>query len=176
MVRGYQAIIGEETRAQILVAEGRLQDDLIAPIGGGSNAIGLFPAFWQRPRCPARGGGDGRARLRQWGDSRVDWRGATRHLHGSRSMVLQDPAGQIIEAHSVSAGLDYPAVGPEHAWLAESGRARYTSVTDNEALAAFNACTRLEASCRPWNPLTRWRTPCRSRVQNSRPLRRASSW
>ena len=135
MVRNYQAVIGREARAQLLEIEGRLPTAAVACVGGGSNAIGLFHAFRDDPvrliGVEAAGEGlDGR-------HAATLSRGAPGVLHGARSYVLQDPDGQIIEAHSISAGLDYPGVGPEHAWLKLAERAEYVSVTDREALAGF---------------------------------------
>jgi len=144
MVRDFQSVIGREARAQILEAEGRLPDLLIACVGGGSNAIGLFHAFRGDAAVAMLGveaGGEGIGTGRhaaRFAD------GAVGVLQGTRTFVLQDGAGNIRETHSVSAGLDYAAVGPEHALLRETGRARYTSVTDDEALAAFRLLARTE--------------------------------
>ena len=135
MVRDYQSVIGREARAQLLELEGRLPTAAVACVGGGSNAIGLFHAFRDDPvrliGVEAAGEGlDGR-------HAATLSRGAPGVLHGARSYVLQDPQGQILEAHSISAGLDYPGVGPEHAWLKLAERAEYVSVTDSEALGGF---------------------------------------
>ena len=135
MVRDYQSVIGREARAQLLELEGRLPTAAVACVGGGSNAIGLFHAFRDDPvrliGVEAAGEGlDGR-------HAATLSRGAPGVLHGARSYVLQDPQGQILEAHSISAGLDYPGVGPEHAWLKLAERAEYVSVTDGEALRGF---------------------------------------
>src|SRR5215813_8028349 len=144
MVRDFQSVIGREARAQILEAEGRLPDLLIACVGGGSNAIGLFHPFLDDASVAMLGveaGGEGIGTGRhaaRFAD------GAVGVLQGTRTFVLQDGAGNIRETHSVSAGLDYAAVGPEHALLREVGRARYTSVTDDEALAAFHLLARTE--------------------------------
>lgn len=144
MVRDFQCVIGEEAKAQIMERKGRLPDACVAAIGGGSNAMGLFYPFLDdedvrligveaaglgietgKHACSLNGGEPG-------------------ILHGNRTSLLQDADGQIIDAHSISAGLDYPGIGPEHAWLHETGRAEYVSATDSEALDAFQLCTRLE--------------------------------
>ncbi len=146
IVRTFQSVIGVEARAQVLETFGRLPDVAVACVGGGSNAIGLFAAFLEDPvelvgvEAGGEGIHDGRHAAR-FADPR---RGRPGVLHGTRTYVLQDPWGQVLETHSISAGLDYPAVGPEHAWLRERGRVRYTTVTDQEALAAFQALARLE--------------------------------
>jgi tryptophan synthase beta chain len=141
LVRELQAPIGREARAQVLEREGRLPDAVVACVGGGSNAIGLFHAFRDDPvrLVGAEAGGDGAGR-----DAASIGGGTVSVLHGSRSYVLCDDDGQVLPTHSISAGLDYPGVGPEHAFLAESGRAEYVSVTDDEALAAFRRLCRLE--------------------------------
>jgi tryptophan synthase beta chain len=134
MVRDLQRIIGDEARAQLLEKEGRLPDRVIACVGGGSNAIGIFVPFVADEGVELIGveaGGEAMA-------------GRPGVLHGSLSAVLQDEMGQILEAHSISAGLDYPGVGPEHAHLRDSGRARYLAVSDAEALETFKRVTRLE--------------------------------
>jgi len=144
MVREYQRVIGREARAQILAAEGRLPDAAIAAVGGGSNAIGLFADFVEDEGVRLIGveaagkGLDGR----QHGATLL--RGRPGILHGSETYVLQNEDGQISESWSVSAGLDYPAVGPEHAHLKDSGRAEYVGVTDREALDAFALLARSE--------------------------------
>ena len=143
MVRDFHACIGEETRRQMLAAEGRLPDALVACVGGGSNAIGLFHAFLDDD-CAIYGveaGGDG---LHTGRHAASLTGGRAGVLHGNRTYVLEDAAGQITETHSISAGLDYPGVGPEHAWLKDVGRVQYEVVTDAEALAAFHALTRSE--------------------------------
>jgi tryptophan synthase beta chain len=143
MVRDFQSIIGTEARAQIQAAAGRLPSTLVACVGGGSNAIGLFHAFLDDP-CAMVGveaGGSGVATGRH--AARFEG-GSPGVLHGTRTYLLQDAWGQVRETHSVSAGLDYPAVGPEHAMLADQGRITFTSVTDDEALAAFHALSELE--------------------------------
>jgi tryptophan synthase beta chain len=144
IVRDFQAIIGRETRAQILAAEGRLPDLLIACVGGGSNAIGLFYDFLQEPGIRMIGveaGGRGPA----LGDHAARFSGGRIGiLQGTLSYVLQDENGQISLTHSVSAGLDYASVGPEHACLHDSGRVQYTSISDNQALEAFQLISRME--------------------------------
>ncbi|MFN2587283.1 MAG: tryptophan synthase subunit beta [Actinomycetota bacterium] len=143
LVGSLQSVIGEEARRDLVAATGRLPDEVVACVGGGSNAIGLFRGFYRDEGVRLVGveaageGLDGRH-----GASIT--RGDPGVLHGARSMVLQDDQGLITEAHSISAGLDYPGVGPEHAWLAASGRARYEAVTDDEALAAFRALAETE--------------------------------
>src|SRR5213075_1482026 len=130
IVRELQAVIGREAREQFLTAEGRLPDVAIACVGGGSNAIGLFAVFLDDPEVRLVGvEAAGAASLGA---------GRTGVLHGSRSSLLADQDGQVLDAHSISAGLDYPGVGPEHAWLRDSGRAEYVRATDDEALAAFH--------------------------------------
>jgi len=144
MVRDFQSVIGEETREQILAAEGRLPDALVAAIGGGSNAMGLFYPFLDDEGVAMYGveaAGRG-IDTREHAASLT--RGRPGVLHGNRTYLLQDEHGQILEAHSISAGLDYPGVGPEHAWLHEIGRVKYVHATDDEALAAFQLCARLE--------------------------------
>jgi len=144
MVRDFQAVIGREARAQILEAEGRLPDTLVACVGGGSNAIGLFYPFLDDEAVAmvgVEGGGDGVASGRHAAPLSAGRPGV---LHGNRTYLMEDDDGQIIETHSISAGLDYPGVGPEHAWLKDSGRAKYVAITDDEALAGFHALTRIE--------------------------------
>jgi len=145
MVRDFQSIIGKETREQMIAAEGRLPDTLVACIGGGSNAIGLFHPFLDDKHTAIYGveaGGhgldveNGHAASMNGGSPGV--------LHGNRTYLLQDDDGQILEGHSISAGLDYPGVGPEHAWLKDTGRVTYVSITDKEALEALQFCTRME--------------------------------
>src|ERR1700729_1851238 len=145
MVRDFQSVIGVETRQQMMEAEGRLPDSLVACIGGGSNAIGLFHPFLDDESVEifgveAAGHGldvpDGHAASLAGGRPGV--------LHGNRTYLLMDDDGQINEGHSISAGLDYPGIGPEHAWLKETGRATYLSATDDEALAALGHCCKLE--------------------------------
>jgi len=144
MVRDFQAVIGEEVRAQITAKEGRLPDTLIACVGGGSNAIGLFYPFLDEPSVAMIGveaAGEGIASGRHAASMSAGRPGV---LHGSRSYLLQDEDGQVIEPHSISAGLDYPGVGPEHSWLKDVGRVEYVPVTNAEALAAFRRCSELE--------------------------------
>jgi tryptophan synthase beta chain len=145
IVRELQRTIGEEARAQLLQRAGRLPDRVIACVGGGSNSIGIFAAFVDDEDVELIGveaAGEGLQSGRHGAPLTVAGRPGV--LHGSLSAVLQDEMGQILEAHSVSAGLDYPGSGPEHAWLRDSGRARYLAVTDEDALAAFRRVTRLE--------------------------------
>jgi tryptophan synthase beta chain len=144
MVRDFQKVIGDEARAQVLDLVGRLPDVVAACVGGGSNAIGIFHAFLDDAGVELVGleaGGDGIDTGRH--ASSITG-GATGVLHGSRSFILQDEDGQTIESHSISAGLDYPGVGPEHAWLHEIGRARYEPVTDADAMSAFRLLCRTE--------------------------------
>ena len=145
MVRDFQCVIGNETREQMQQAEGRLPDSLVACIGGGSNAIGLFHPFLDDPSVEiygveAAGHGldvpDGHCASLAGGRPGV--------LHGNRTYLLMDDDGQILEGHSISAGLDYPGIGPEHSWLKETGRVTYLSATDKEALEAFQLCCKLE--------------------------------
>ena len=144
MVRDFQSVIGHETRVQLEKAEGRLPDTLVACIGGGSNAMGLFHPFLDEPTVAMIGveaGGHGietglHAASLTGGEPGV--------LHGNRTYLLQNEDGQIRDAHSISAGLDYPGIGPEHAWLYEFGRVQYVSITDDEALEAFQLSSRLE--------------------------------
>ena len=144
MVRDFQTVIGREARSQILEQAGRLPDGLIACVGGGSNAIGLFHPFLDDKGVAmygVEGGGEGIASGRHAAPLCA---GSPGVLHGNRTYLMEDQDGQIIETHSVSAGLDYPGVGPEHAWLKDSGRARYVAVTDQQALEAFHELTRTE--------------------------------
>ena len=144
MVRDFQSVIGNEAREQVLEAEGRLPDTLVACIGGGSNAMGLFHPFLDDDCIQIVGveaAGDGIDTGRHAASLAAGRPGV---LHGNRTYLLQDDDGQIIEAHSISAGLDYPGIGPEHAWLKDIGRVEYESVTDSEALDAFQLCSRLE--------------------------------
>lgn len=143
IVRTFQSVIGQEARAQILEEEGRLPDGLVACVGGGSNAIGLFHAF-VGDRVPMVGVEAGGAGLDSGQHAASLVAGSPGVLHGSYSFLLQDEDGQIESTHSLAAGLDYPGVGPEHAWLRREGLARYDSVTDEEALAAFTTMARLE--------------------------------
>ncbi|HWG79501.1 MAG TPA: tryptophan synthase subunit beta [Stellaceae bacterium] len=144
MVRDFQCVIGEEVRAQMQAAEGRLPDTLVACVGGGSNAMGLFHPFLDDPsvrmigvEAAGHGIDTGKHAASLTG-------GAPGVLHGNRTYLLQTEDGQIADAHSISAGLDYPGIGPEHAWLFDMKRVEYVPVTDDAALAAFQLCTRLE--------------------------------
>jgi tryptophan synthase beta chain len=144
MVRDFQAVIGREARQQVQQQAGRLPDALVACVGGGSNAIGLFYPFLDDKDVALYGveaAGDGLDTGRHAAPLCTGRPGV---LHGNRTYLMEDADGQIIETHSVSAGLDYPGVGPEHAWLKDVGRARYVAVTDDEALAAFHDLTRIE--------------------------------
>ena len=144
MVRDFQAIIGRESKQQCLEATGRLPDALVACVGGGSNAIGLFYPFIDDPSVKMYGveaAGDGVATGRH---SAPLCAGRPGVLHGNRTYLMADDDGEIIETHSISAGLDYPGVGPEHAWLKDTGRATYVNITDTEALEGFYALTRME--------------------------------
>jgi tryptophan synthase beta chain len=144
MVRAFQTVIGAEARAQILEAEGRLPDLLVAAVGGGSNAMGLFHPFLDDPEVAMLGvEAAGHGLDTPFHAASLNG-GRPGILHGNRTYLLQDEDGQIIEAHSISAGLDYPGIGPEHAWLHDIGRVRYKAITDAEALAAFQSCTRAE--------------------------------
>jgi tryptophan synthase beta chain len=145
LVRDLQRVIGDEARAQIIEREGRLPDRVIACVGGGSNAMGIFTAFladMQVQLIGVEAGGEGIETPRHGAPLTVGGRPGI--LHGACSAVMQDEEGQIVEAHSISAGLDYPGTGPEHAFLRDSARARYVAVTDEQALAAFRELTRLE--------------------------------
>ncbi len=144
MVRDFQAIIGREVREQITAKEGRLPDTLVACVGGGSNAIGLFHPFLDDREVAMIGveaAGEGVETGRHAASMTAGRPGV---LHGSRSYLLQDENGQVIEPHSISAGLDYPGVGPEHSWLKDQGRVAYVPIRDDEALAAFRLCSELE--------------------------------
>ncbi|SEN11569.1 tryptophan synthase, beta chain [Paracoccus alcaliphilus] len=145
MVRDFQSIIGKEAREQILSREGRLPDTIIAAIGGGSNAMGLFFPFLDDTSVRVIGveaGGKGVDERMEHCSSLSGGRAGV--LHGNRTYLLQDDEGQILEGHSISAGLDYPGIGPEHAWLKDVGRAEYVAITDDEALAAFQLCCATE--------------------------------
>ena len=144
MVRDFQAIIGRETREQILAQEGRLPDALVACVGGGSNAIGLFYPFID-DEAVAMYGVEAAGFVLETGQHAAPLcAGKPGVLHGNRTYLMEDAHGQIVHTHSVSAGLDYPGVGPEHAWLKDSGRAHYVSVNDDEALQGFHDLTRVE--------------------------------
>ena len=144
MVRDFQSIIGTETREQIMAAESRLPDSLVACIGGGSNAIGLFHPFLDDPGVEIFGVEAAGHGLDTPAHAASIAGGKPGVLHGNRTFLLMDDDGQIIEGHSISAGLDYPGIGPEHAWLADIGRVTFMSATDTEALEAFQLCSRLE--------------------------------
>lgn len=144
MVRDFQAIIGREVRTQMQAAEGRLPDTLVAAIGGGSNAIGLFHPFIADDSVKMIGVEAAGHGLDSGAHAASIARGKAGVLHGSRTYLLQDDDGQILDAHSISAGLDYPGIGPEHSWLHENGRVEYTSVVDDEALEAFQLVSKLE--------------------------------
>jgi tryptophan synthase beta chain len=144
MVRDFQAVIGDETRRQMLAREGRLPDSLVAAIGGGSNAIGLFHPFLDDPAIEIYGVEAAGRGVESGFHAASITGGQPGVLHGNRTYLLMDEDGQITEAHSISAGLDYPGIGPEHAWLNDVGRVNYVSATDEEALAAFQLCCRLE--------------------------------
>ena len=144
MVRDFQVVIGRETRQQCLDMTGHLPDALVACVGGGSNAIGLFYPFIKDSNVRMYGveaGGDGIETGRHAAPLSA---GSPGVLHGNRTYLMEDKNGQIIDTHSISAGLDYPGVGPEHAWLKDTGRARYVAINDDEALAAFHNLTRTE--------------------------------
>tara|TARA_R110000824_G_scaffold375286_2_gene566031 strand:- start:20567 stop:21784 length:1218 start_codon:yes stop_codon:yes gene_type:complete len=144
MVRDFQSVIGRETREQMLAREGRLPDSLVACIGGGSNAMGLFHPFLDDPSVKIYGV-EAAGKGIETGEHCASLKGGSAGvLHGNRTYLLQDDDGQIKDGHSISAGLDYPGIGPEHAWLHETGRAEYVSATDREALDAFQLCSRLE--------------------------------
>ncbi|MGG5811001.1 tryptophan synthase subunit beta [Falsiroseomonas sp. CW058] len=144
MVRDFQSVIGQEARAQMLEAEGRLPDTLVAAVGGGSNAMGLFFPFLDDADVAMVGVEAAGRGLDTPEHAAALSRGRPGVLHGNRTYLLQDGDGQITEAHSISAGLDYPGVGPEHSWLHEIGRVQYVAATDDEALAAFQLCSRQE--------------------------------
>ncbi len=144
MVRDFQSVIGEEARAQLLQEEGRAPDILIACIGGGSNAMGLFYPFLDEDGVRMIGVEAAGKGIETGKHAASLAAGKTGILHGNRTYLLQDDDGQIIEAHSISAGLDYPGIGPEHSWLSDTGRVEYVSATDAEALEAFQLCSRLE--------------------------------
>ncbi len=144
MVRDFQCVIGNETREQMLAREGRLPDSLVACIGGGSNAMGLFHPFLDDEAVRIYGVEAAGHGIETGQHAASLTAGSPGVLHGNRTYLLQDDDGQIQEAHSISAGLDYPGIGPEHSWLKDSGRVDYVSVTDDEALDAFQLCCRLE--------------------------------
>lgn len=144
MVRDFQSVIGTESRAQMLEAEGRLPDLLVASVGGGSNAIGMFHPFLDDPEVKMLGieaAGHGLSTTQHAASLTGGKPGI---LHGNKTYLLQDEDGQIAEAHSISAGLDYPGIGPEHSWLNDTGRVVYEGITDTEALEAFQLCCKIE--------------------------------
>jgi tryptophan synthase beta chain len=144
MVRDFQSVIGNEVREQLQELEGRLPDTLVACIGGGSNAMGLFYPFLD-DKSVRIVGVEAAGHGIETGEHAASLTGGRPGvLHGNRTYLLQDDDGQILEAHSISAGLDYPGIGPEHSWLHESGRVEYASATDREALDAFQLCSRME--------------------------------
>jgi tryptophan synthase beta chain len=144
MVRDFQSVIGRETREQMLTAEGRLPDSLIACIGGGSNAMGLFHPFLDEPEIEIYGVEAAGLGLNSGKHAASIAGGRPGVLHGNRTYLLMDDDGQIEEAHSISAGLDYPGIGPEHSWLNDMGRVKFLSATDDDAVAAFQLCSKLE--------------------------------
>jgi tryptophan synthase beta chain len=144
MVRDFQSVIGNEAREQMMEAEGRAPDTLVACIGGGSNAMGLFHTFLDDADIRIIGVEAAGLGLDTDKHAASLTGGRPGVLHGNRTYLLQDDDGQILEAHSISAGLDYPGIGPEHSWLFESGRVEYVSATDAEALEAFQLCSQLE--------------------------------
>jgi len=144
MVRDFQSVIGNEVREQLAAAEGRLPDTLVACIGGGSNAMGLFHPFLDDADVRIVGVEAAGLGLDTGQHAASLTGGRPGVLHGNRTYLLQNDDGQILEAHSISAGLDYPGIGPEHAWLKDSGRVEYVSATDAEALEAFQLCSRME--------------------------------
>ena len=144
MVRDFQAVIGVEAREQILQAEGRLPDAVVACVGGGSNAMGLFYPFLNDEGVQIIGVEAAGHGMHTGQHAAAINGGRPGVLHGNKTYLIQDPEGQILEAHSISAGLDYPGIGPEHSWLYDVGRARYLTATDQDALDAFLLCTKLE--------------------------------
>ena len=144
MVRDFQCVIGDETKQQVLAAEGRLPDALVCAVGGGSSAMGLFHPFLDDEGVAMYGVEAAGRGVDTEEHAASITRGRPGVLHGNRTYLLQDGHGQIIEAHSISAGLDYPGIGPEHSWLHEKGRVTYVTATDDEALDAFQLCSKLE--------------------------------
>ena len=144
LVRDFNSVIGREARAQVLEREGRLPDACVACVGGGSNAMGLFHAFLDDADVALYGVEAGGSGVETGKHAAPLSAGRPGVLHGNRTYLVQDSDGQITPAHSISAGLDYPGVGPEHAWLKDTGRATYVAVNDDEALDAFHTCTRTE--------------------------------
>ncbi|MGE5539187.1 MAG: tryptophan synthase subunit beta [Gemmatimonas sp.] len=152
MVRDFQSVIGREAREQIMKAEGRLPDLLVACVGGGSNAIGLFHPFLDDAGVAMHAVEAAGKGIETGLHAASISAGSPGVLHGNRTYLLQDDDGQIIEAHSISAGLDYPGIGPEHAWLHDQGRVTYVSATDRETLDAFQLCARLEGILPAFEP------------------------
>jgi len=144
VVRTFHQVIGREARAQILEAEGRLPDAIVACVGGGSNAMGLFSGFIDDPEVQLRGYEAGGSGVETGRHAARFAAGTPGVLHGARTYVMQDEWGQTVPSHSISAGLDYPGVGPEHAWLHDTGRATYTPINDDEAMEAFRVLCRTE--------------------------------
>ncbi len=145
MVRDFQSVIGNETREQIMAVEGRLPDMIIAAVGGGSNAIGIFHPFLDDPDVRIVGVEAGGHGMHVYNGHAASLNGGKPGvLHGNRTYLLQDDDGQILEGHSISAGLDYPGIGPEHSWLSDTGRVTYVPATDQEALDAFQTLTKVE--------------------------------
>jgi tryptophan synthase beta chain len=144
LVRDFQSVIGRESREQLLARTGRLPDMLLAAVGGGSNAIGLFHPFLDDPDVQMVGVEAAGFGIETGQHAASLSGGGPGILHGNKTYLLQDEDGQITEAHSISAGLDYPGIGPEHSWLHESGRVKYVPITDDEALEAFQLCCKLE--------------------------------
>ena len=144
MVRDFQSVIGDETREQMLAAEGRLPDAIVCAVGGGSSAMGIFHPFLDDAEVKLYGVEAAGHGLDSGAHAAAINGGAPGVLHGNKTYLLQDRGGQITEAHSISAGLDYPGIGPEHSWLHDIGRVDYVSATDDEALEAFQLCSKLE--------------------------------
>ena len=144
MVRDYQSVIGDETREQMLAAEGRLPDAVVCAVGGGSSAMGIFHPFLDDAEVKLYGVEASGRGMKSGAHAAAINGGSPGVLHGNKTYLLQDGDGQITEAHSISAGLDYPGIGPEHAWLHEIGRVQYVTATDDEALEAFQLCSKLE--------------------------------
>jgi tryptophan synthase beta chain len=144
MVRDFQSVIGSEAKHQLMEAEGKLPDLVLAAVGGGSNAIGIFHPFLDDPSVKIVGVEAGGRGLQGVEHCASITAGSPGVLHGNRTYLLQDGDGQILEGHSISAGLDYPGIGPEHSWLNDIGRAEYVPIMDDEALEAFQLCTKLE--------------------------------
>jgi tryptophan synthase beta chain len=144
MVRDFNSVVGQELRTQMPEAIGRQPDAIIACVGGGSNAIGAFYSYIEDKQVQLIGVEAAGHGIASGKHAATLCAGKPGVLHGNRTYLIQDENGQIIETHSISAGLDYPGVGPEHAWLKDSGRAQYVPITDDEALAAFHSLTRME--------------------------------